>query len=514
MAATFGAMQVLGLNGAARADPMPTLPPDLRSGKHVIVLGAGIAGLVSAFELEQAGFLVTLLEARDRVGGRAWTVRDGDRIEMVGEATQTARFSDGIYFNAGPARIPSFHTGLLGYADRFGVPLEVEVNASRSAYIVGAEGTRIRMRTATNDVRGEIAELLAKALNQGSLDRSISAADKEKLLPFLRYYGDLDDAYAFTGTERSGFGTEPGMEGRFAGAGKPMPLGKLLANEQLNGILFDEQLYMQATMFQPVGGMDMIHRGFDRHLRHPAVKGAEVVRIRQRQGGVEVAYRDRASGVVTDVAADYLVCTIPFPVLTGIDANFSRPVAQAIAAVRYDYSNKIAFEAPRFWEKDQIYGGISFVGGPTSLIWYPSARLHSERGMLLACYASGEPAAEFQKRPVAEQIAFARAVVDRVHPGHGQDLVNGLAVNWHKVPFSLGPWPNWAAGSGGRQEGHIDSPGFRLLNRPDGRIYFATAALSQTPGWQEGGIQSARFQVMQLAQRVGAQALAEPRLRA
>jgi monoamine oxidase len=67
---------------------------------------------------------VTLLEARTRVGGRAWTVRDGDKIEMIGEETQTARFSDGIYFNAVPARVLSFHQGLLGYARAFGVPLE------------------------------------------------------------------------------------------------------------------------------------------------------------------------------------------------------------------------------------------------------------------------------------------------------------------------------------------------------------------------------------------------------
>ena len=78
---------------------------------------------------------------------------------MIGEADQTAKFSGGIYMNAGPARIPSFHTGLLGYCDKFDVPLEVEVNSSRSAYIMAKDGTRIRQRTAVNDLRGHIAEL-------------------------------------------------------------------------------------------------------------------------------------------------------------------------------------------------------------------------------------------------------------------------------------------------------------------------------------------------------------------
>ena len=511
LGAVFGGMQALGLASMARAEGPLMLSPTIGRGAHVIVLGAGISGLVSAWELEQAGFLVTLLEARNRVGGRAWTVRDGDKIEMIGEDTQTAKFSNGIYFNAGPARIPSFHQGLLGYAKKFGVPLEVEVNSSRSAYVMADNGDKLRMRTAINDTRGKIAELLAKALNQGSLDQAITPADKAKLVPFLKAYGDLDGDYAFKGTERSGFGQGPGAGVTFSSPSTALPLEQLLANEQLPATLFEDNLYMQATMFEPVGGMDRIHAGIDRSLRRPALRGAEVTRIRHTAKGVAVTYTDKASGGSETVSGDYLVCTIPFPVLAKIAADFSRPVAQAIAAVVYDHSNKVAFEAPRFWEKDQIYGGISFVGGPTSLVWYPSAGLHSERGMLLACYSSGPKAAEFQKRPIAEQIAFSRGVVEKLHPGHGQDCVNGVAVNWHKVPYSLGPWPDWNAGSAnGRQEGHIDTPTFRLLQQNDGRVYFASAALSQTPGWQEGGIQSAQWVVKALVERVGAAALAQP----
>ena len=508
----FAAMASLGLAGPASARTAEKLPATIGNGRSVVVLGAGIAGLTAAYELEQGGFLVTLLEARDRVGGRAWTVRDGDKVDMLGEATQTARFTGGSYFNAGPARIPSFHEGLLGYARKFGVPLEVEVNSSRSAFIMGDDGRKIRMRTAINDLRGRIAELLAKAVSQGSLDQMVSPADRAKLLPFLKFYGDLGEGNSFTGTERSGFGTAPGAGLTFASPGSATPLDQLLANERLPMTLFEDMLYMQATMFQPVGGMDRIHAGFDAHLRHPAIRGAEVTRIRQSGRGVQVAWRDRATGATSTVSADFLVCTIPFPVLAKIDSGLSPKVAKAVASVVYDESVKIAFDAPRFWEKEQIYGGISFVGGPTSLVWYPSAGLHSARGMLLAAYSSGVNARDFAKRPLEEQIEFARGVVDKLHPGHGSELSNGLAINWSKIAYSLGPWPDWAHGKdgGGRQEAAIDTPEFRLLLQPDGRIYFATAALSQTPGWQEGGIQSALTQVSAIARRVAAQTLTEP----
>jgi len=507
VAAVATAMENLGLYGTAQATALPGKPGQGGKGKSVVVLGAGIAGLVAAYELEQLGFDVTVLEARERVGGRAWTVRNGDKIEMIGEATQTAKFSDGVYFNAGPARLPSFHQQILGYARKFNVPLEVEVNSSRSAYVVAENGNKLRMRTAINDTRGHVAELLAKAVNQGSLDAALSAEDKARLMPFLKFYGDLEEDYGFKGTVRSGFGTAPGAgTSSFETPVAAKPLATLLANERLPMSLFEDQLYMQATMFQPVGGMDQVSVGIERNLKRRAIRGAEVQRIRHDAKGVEIVFLDKGSASARTVKADYCVCTIPFPVLAKIDSNFATPVATAIASVIYDNSNKVAFEAPRFWERDQIYGGISFVGGETSLIWYPSFGLHSERGMILGCYSSGPPGVKFGKRPIAEQIDMARAMIEKTHPGHGKDCIDPLVVNWIKVPYSLGPWPSWNPQQTGPGENPIDTPEFRLLNKPDGRVFFASAALSQTPGWQEGAIQSAHVAVAGLAQQIAERA--------
>jgi monoamine oxidase len=510
-AAAYSAMTTLGLMALpAKAAPLQ-LPANLGSGKSVVVLGGGIAGLVAAYELERAGFAVTLLEARDRLGGRNWTLRNGSKIEMVGEADQTVGFSEGLYMNAGPARIPSHHEGLLGYCDKLGVPLEVEINSSRSAYFwsAGSNGGKpIQMRQGVNDTRGYISELLAKALNKGALDQDLTPEDKQKLLPFLKAYGDLDDGMAFKGTERSGFVQVPGAAAQFGVSRAPVPLKDLLSNEQLRATLFEDMLYMQATMFQPVGGMDRIPAGFERAIKSPVIKNAEVLQIRQTGAGVAVAWRDRASGAQQVAQADYAIVTIPLNILAKVGTNFDKPLKAAIASVPYDYSNKIGFDAPRFWEKQQIYGGISFVGGDTNLVWYPSNGLHTERGMLLACYGSGPSAKGFAARPLEEQIAIARGVVGRLHPGHEGDLSRPAVVNWSKIPFNLGPWPAW--GGRGGQEGHLDDPAFRLLNEPHGRVYFSGAHLSQMPGWQEGAVLSAQRTLGLIATRVS-QSVAEGR---
>ena len=97
------------------------LPPGSGKGEKVAILGAGIGGLVSAFELRKAGFDCTVLEARDRPGGRNWSVRRGTKIEFTDGTVQHCTFDEGLYLNAGPGRIPSIHQTMLGYCRELGV---------------------------------------------------------------------------------------------------------------------------------------------------------------------------------------------------------------------------------------------------------------------------------------------------------------------------------------------------------------------------------------------------------
>ena len=132
--AAYTSMRALGMTGDAdQAAPLQLPRPEKKT--RVVILGAGMAGLVSAYELREAGYEVTVLEARERVGGRNWSVRRGTRVEMTDGSVQTCEFAEGEYFNAGPARLPSHHETILGYCRKFGVALETEVNQSRSAFM-------------------------------------------------------------------------------------------------------------------------------------------------------------------------------------------------------------------------------------------------------------------------------------------------------------------------------------------------------------------------------------------
>src|SRR5271169_3449889 len=127
--AAFMTMQAIGLVPARAAGVLPlAVAPGTGKGVKVAILGGGIAGLVAAYEMKALGYECTVLEARERPGGRNWTVRGGDKVKFTDGSEQTCTFDAGNYQNFGPARLPSVHDHMLGYCRKLGVELEVEVN--------------------------------------------------------------------------------------------------------------------------------------------------------------------------------------------------------------------------------------------------------------------------------------------------------------------------------------------------------------------------------------------------
>ena len=142
----------------------------------MVILGGGIAGLATAYELGKAGYDCTVLEAADRVGGRNFTVRGGTAQTDLDGNTQRARFGDGVYLNAGPGRLAQWMV-TLDYCRELGVPIEVFTNDNADALIYNESAGMtepVRYRTAKADVYGYVSELLAKATDQGALDAALT----------------------------------------------------------------------------------------------------------------------------------------------------------------------------------------------------------------------------------------------------------------------------------------------------------------------------------------------------
>ena len=488
--AAYMAMEALGL-----AIPTPAgaqnfeLPKASGSGRSVVVLGAGIAGLVSAYELQRAGYEVTVLEARDRIGGRAWTIRGGDKIVQMGRPDQRAAFDTGLYFNAGPARIPSTHRVILDYATRFGVRLEPFLNVNRNA---GWDfGGRVQPeRRMVEDMRGHLAELLAKAIDRHALDQEVPKGELEMIRQFLAAYGSLDGKGVYSPSGSSGWKIDGGG---YAQAPVPLPRLSFAELSPTPAVtlpyLFEHINDMQATLLQPVGGMDRIAYAIYDQVK-PAVRLSSPVTAIRRSGN-RVRIEHGPGKQVTE--ADYAVVTLGTNLLERIPNDFSPAKKAALKGVRYLPSVKVAFESPRFWETDDnIFGGLAWTDRANENVIYPSDRLGDPKGILVGAYVAGwtnrDNPQKFAGYSDAERLRVSRDSIEALHPGRSRLLTNGVSVGWGLVPYSEGVgalWPGSPGGTAPRGAQYAE-----LLN-PEGPIVFAGEHLSYQGLWQEGAALSA-----------------------
>jgi monoamine oxidase len=502
--AMYQAMSSLGF----AADSPYRGPIDLQGtpkGASVLILGAGIAGMSAAYELRNAGYQVQVLEYNGRAGGRNWSLRGGDSYTELGGLTQQCRFDKDLYINPGPWRIPYHHRGMLSYCKRLGVPLEPFLQVNYNAYLHSSRafgGKPQRYREIKADYQGHVAELLAKATRQSALDASVSKEDREKLLESLRAWGALDKNHAYVSSDassdRRGYHKDPGG----GLSARPMPsepisLTDILDSRLWQGIPGGDVFDMQTALFQPVGGMGRVGEAFGRELGPLIRYNSKVTDIHQDGRGVSVAYEDiRKPETKLQARADWCLCTIPLPILAQIPINVGPALAAAISAVPYASAVKVGLQFKRrFWEEDEhIYGGITYTDLPITNIGYPNTGFHGGgKGVLLGAYIWGASAMEFTAMTPDERVRKALEYGSQIHPQYPREFDNGVAVAWHRSPFTMGCFGMWTE--------HTRAKHYEDLCQIDGRIALAGEHASYIGGWQEGAVTSALDAIGRLHER-------------
>ncbi len=456
-----------------------------------------------------------------------------------------------LFLNAGPGRIPSNHTALLDLCGEVGVRLEPYVFLSGSNLLSSEtykDGKPVQWRAINYSLMGELATVMSQAVSDGLI---LKGYEEKKVQAMLTQFGNLQSDGTVNGSDTVGYVQEPGGWQSTIETGTPVSLEEILDSDftgvgdletSAGSFLFNPNyINWQPTLMQPVGGMDRIWQqlllqqvpaqslGYagtgipapdlaDRDTGELAgqrfvgdlVRLESTVRfINNTDSGVSIG----VDGLAEPLEVDFCIVTaapallggkssapgpagtdfrIPIPPEMRITSNLSPKVKSLLAEVEMVPAIKVGLQGRyRFWEdEDSIYGGISWTTLPSSQIWYPSEDFNAPTGILTAAYNRGVDGWKYGELNQRARIRQALLGGESLHPQFVAKVYadKALTIAWQYMPGQVGGWAN---------ETYLTQSKVykKITTLPRGRIYFAGDTYSQTPGWQEGAVDSARLAI-------------------
>ena len=431
--------------------------------KRVIGLGAGLAGLSAAYELNAAGHDVVVLEARHGPGGRVLTVR--------------APFPDGLYAEIGATRISDLNDWTLKYVSAFGLALEPfktggadvfhihgkrivvtdeaqvdwPLDLTKEERRLGLPGMRTRYLRAALDEIGDVGVPEAPP-------RTLNKYDALSYAAFLRRQGASPDAIRL------------------------LTLGSNSnAIESVSSLMRLRAAVWRGrtkTWSKIRGGNDQLPKAFARALAGRIHYDRPVTGIEHSHSGVRVVVERR--DLRETFEGDYLVSTIPLPVLRRLSITPALPPRAENVVRHYAYASatKIVLQTrSRFWETERL-SGFGVTDRPAQEIWNIGAAQPGPRGLLVVFVTTTGAAGPIE----TDRVAWGAREAEHLFPGLGRELENGMSYCWDEDPWVRAAFPQPRPGE------LIDS--LSILRKPIGRLVFAGDYASAWPGWMQGALES------------------------
>ncbi|MDY6938977.1 MAG: NAD(P)/FAD-dependent oxidoreductase [Cyanobacteriota bacterium] len=441
--------------------------------KRVLILGAGIAGLVAAYELTKAGHDVTILEARMRSGGRILTLREP--------------FADGLCAEAGAARIPDNHYWTLKYIDRFGLQV-APFYPDRLDFIHYVRGKRIKVKPGTAPKLGEYPLEFFPEERQKNLKEIVEKVFK----PLFSEVGDpasLDwSPEAFRQYDRLTSTEFLVSQGISVNAAQMFKLGMFdIEKDRISGLewlRFMALGYSETPKLKIIGGADRLSNALAAELKDKIHYGAEVIRIEQNSEEntkkVSVVYLQ--GGLTQKMTTEYLICTIPFSVLRDLEVSppFTPDKKRVIQDMSYLSLSRVLLQVRKSYWQEEGLNGFGWSDDPTEL-WNCTFDRPEKRG-ILASYMKGNLSKKLHAMNESERIEYCIKQLEPMLPGLRQYVEGGLSVCWDEDPWAKG---GHTMLSPGQVTGFI-----KHAASSEGKIHFAGEHTSAWHGWIQGAVES------------------------
>ena len=501
-------------------------------GIKVGIIGGGLAGLSSAFELRKLGFDVTIFEMQgNRIGGRVYT--------------HYFYKDKSIYGELGAMRIPVDHETTWHYINTFGLKTRPFIQTNENAFIY------VRNKRARNDSEGKSVmeniypefKLTARERNTpwqkliydalGSNLLKINPSIRKEILQIKKEYS-MTIQYLGSFTIRKVLERMGLSEGAIELLSSVAPfLGVFYYNSYYEN-LQEEYTVDYAYRYEIVGGTVNLPLSFYRSLmskkpkEYANIRGEDLGKVDWKNGKtvtgiykgkennkVTLKYKKEKSSETFKQTFDFVICAIPFSSLRNVDIDpvFSTEKMQSIKEVNYTSSQKTVFMCKkRFWEKGddnkRIIGGGSSTDLPIQTIWYPSYdnsidtnqmennkvpikknyKIYDEPGVFSASYNLNQDSIRMGNLDDKTRVEEIKRQVEAVHGlqnGYLDSVVeDSITVDWNREKGFYGAFCYFMP-----QQQKLFSYAM-AKSEYNNKVYFAGEHISLTHGWIQGAVSS------------------------